>query len=84
MSRFILIIALFAVGYDAYAHQGFYTRTAVGHIETGWQQISTYTAENANRDGNGARDVNGGSVQPNATTTVPANPDPAVDRPRTQ
>ena len=37
MTRLILVLALVAVGYDAYAFQGFYTRAAVGQIETGIQ-----------------------------------------------
>ncbi len=47
MSRVVLLIALAAVGYDAYAHQGSYTRAAVGQVETGIQRLSAMAVDGA-------------------------------------
>ena len=45
MTRLVLLMALVAVGYDAYAFQGYYTRAAVGQVETGLQGLSAKIGE---------------------------------------
>ncbi len=45
MTRLVLFLALLAVGYDAYAYQGAYTRAAVGQIEAGIQRLSAMTGD---------------------------------------
>jgi hypothetical protein len=51
MTRLILLIALVAVGYDAYAFQGYYTRAAVSQVETGIQRLSATTGDTRTGDG---------------------------------
>ncbi len=50
MTRIVLLIALVAVGYDAYAFQGYYTRAAVAQVETGIQRLSAMAGDSRTGD----------------------------------
>ena len=50
MTRLLLVLALVAVGVDAYIYQGFYTRAAVGQIEAGIHRLSAATSDARNSD----------------------------------
>lgn len=47
MTRIILLVALVAVGCDAYFAQGFYTRATVQQIEIGVQKLSAMSSQQA-------------------------------------
>jgi hypothetical protein len=66
MTRVVLLLALLAVGYDAYSHQGFHTRAAVELVETGIQRLSTAVAEKP------------APLPPQPTPQQPAPPQPAT------
>ncbi len=45
MTRVLLLLALLAVGYDAYAFQGAYTREAVAQVEIGIKRLSALVSD---------------------------------------
>ncbi len=67
MTRLVLFLALLAVGYDAYAYQGAYTRAAVGQIEAGIQRLSAMTGDTRTGDAR-TGDTRTGNTPP---TTAP-------------